>query len=106
MYYASMSLKPTERFRCPLDFSSSKFDEEIRKFCCGSIEQILQANLKGCPPSVNATTIMMDHVGFIIGSVSDMSHIDQMQKVLEKLEDWGSPFEFYVVAIAMDEKVP
>ncbi|KAK6104960.1 3'-5' exonuclease family protein [Brugia pahangi] len=80
--------------RCHLDFSSTKYNEEIRDIVTQHDDKVKCEN--------GATTGSGD--GFLstelytIGEDNEMES-ERLTKVMEKLEDWATPYECYRIAI-------
>ncbi|CAG9538200.1 unnamed protein product [Cercopithifilaria johnstoni] len=80
--------------RCHLDFSSTKYNEEIRDIVKQEVEEAIceDGAVTGGAGSLVSTEL------YTIGGDNEKES-ERLRKVLEKLEDWATPYECYRIAV-------
>ncbi|OZC07173.1 hypothetical protein X798_05809 [Onchocerca flexuosa] len=79
---------------CHLDFSSTKYNEEIRDIVTQKVDETIceDGAIKGSGDGLLSTEL------YIIGEDNEKES-KHLTKVMEKLEDWATPYECYRIAI-------
>lgn len=80
--------------RCHLDFSSTKYNEEIRHIVTHEIDKAICEDGVIKPSSDSLLSAEL----YIIGGNCEREN-ERLRKVMEKLEDWATPYECYRIAI-------
>ncbi|MCP9262205.1 Exosome component 10 [Dirofilaria immitis] len=86
--------QPLVKLLCHLDFSSTKYNEEIRDIVTQEISKTIYED--------DATTVSSDGLLatklYTIGEEEEKKS-ERLKKVKEKLEDWATPYECYRIAL-------